>query len=190
MIGFTLFVLLLLHAAILDTLVRQDIAGRLSTVAKVFVILVMASLVEFSSTALMHYGSNHYVSLAIARMLTILIFLDITIEFMLLHLAVRDYWTSATHVSGTSSVLTFLVGVAMLVVPYLIAHDSVPFDLVEAESELIDGVTTELGGMWFSVFFALESAGGWMLAKTFSDSSTGVWSWITVYAVMLIPLIF
>lgn len=147
MIGFTVFTLLFLHAAILDTLVRQDLAGRLSTVAKVFVILVIGSLVEFSSTALLHYGSNHYVSLAVTRMLTVLIFLDITIEFMLLHLAVRDYWTSATHVSGTSSVLTFITGVVILVVTYLIAHDSVPFDLVEAESELIDGVTTELGGM-------------------------------------------
>lgn len=42
----------------------------------------------------------------------------------------------------------------------LFTSQKVPFDLVEAESELIDGITTDLPGVAFSVVYSMEIAFG------------------------------
>lgn len=42
-------------------------------------------------------------------------------------------------------------------IPIFIDSGKAPFDLIEAESELIDGLTTEIGGIIFSLIFAAES---------------------------------
>ncbi len=43
-----------------------------------------------------------------------------------------------------------------------------PFDLVEAESELIDGLTTEFEGFAFSLVYAAEVVTGFLVLKMFS----------------------
>ena len=51
---------------------------------------------------------------------------------------------------------------------HLIDSAKVPFDLVEAESELIDGVTTEFEGYAFSLVYAGEIAIGFIGLKMFT----------------------
>jgi hypothetical protein len=46
--------------------------------------------------------------------------------------------------------------------------ERVPFDVIEAESELIDGVTTELGGVVFSMIYACEVVAMLYMLKLFS----------------------
>lgn len=58
--------------------------------------------------------------------------------------------------------------VAILLPIVLFTLEKVPFDLVEAESELIDGVTTEFDGFVFSVVYAAEVALGFVLLKLFT----------------------
>lgn len=45
--------------------------------------------------------------------------------------------------------------------------EKVPFDVVEAESELIDGVTTEFGGYAFSLVYAAEAVTAFLLLKVY-----------------------
>ena len=44
----------------------------------------------------------------------------------------------------------------LMVVTFLIETGRIPFDLGEAESELIAGHTTELGGFFFALFYLGE----------------------------------
>ena len=48
-----------------------------------------------------------------------------------------------------------------------INFEKVPFDIVEAESELIDGATTEFEGYSFSLIYAAEVLGGFLFCKLF-----------------------
>ena len=53
----------------------------------------------------------------------------------------------------------------------LFAAEKVPFDLVEAESELIDGITTEFDGFAFSLVYAAEVSVGFLLLKLLLPTS-------------------
>ena len=70
----------------------------------------------------------------------------------------------------------------------LIDLEKVPFDLVEAESELIDGVTTELAGFGFSLTYAAEVAGGFLTLK-FVTSVVGVFSFFCLACLVLLSFV-
>ena len=67
---------------------------------------------------------------------------------------------SASVISATSSGMFALTGISvfLLFVVALLAWEKAPFDVVEAESELIDGFTTEFEGYGFSLVYAAEVA--------------------------------
>lgn len=44
----------------------------------------------------------------------------------------------------------------LIIVVILIESGHAPFDLIEAESEIIDGLTTDIGGLMFSLIFAAD----------------------------------
>jgi len=44
----------------------------------------------------------------------------------------------------------------LLLITFLIETGRIPFDLAEAESELIAGYTTEFGGFYFALFYLGE----------------------------------
>lgn len=48
---------------------------------------------------------------------------------------------------ASSSILQFVFTLVLFAVLFLFATEHTPFDLVEAESELIDGVTTDVTGL-------------------------------------------
>ena len=60
--------------------------------------------------------------------------------------------------------INVLLGIFPLV---LFVAEKVPFDLVEAESELIDGITTEFDGFAFSLVYAAEVSVGFVVLKLF-----------------------
>jgi NADH:ubiquinone oxidoreductase subunit H len=53
----------------------------------------------------------------------------------------------------------------------LVTIEKVPFDIVEAESELIDGVTTEFAGYAFSLVYAAEVTTGFLILKFFMGNA-------------------
>ena len=65
-------------------------------------------------------------------------------------------------------------GIAVLLVMFIVlgmfasfSFEKVPFDVVEAESELIDGITTEFEGYGFSLIYAAEVLVGFLFIKIF-----------------------
>jgi NADH:ubiquinone oxidoreductase subunit H len=67
--------------------------------------------------------------------------------------------------SGSANSIAILILTFVSLPLILFELEKVPFDLVEAESELIDGITTEFDGFSFSIVYAAEVAVGFLLLK-------------------------
>jgi NADH:ubiquinone oxidoreductase subunit H len=120
---------------------------------------------------------NHFVQLSALRMIEILCLVEITLGFLLLIVAMAALLPIST--SANSEVPGFSLPICMFLgVFWLISSDKVPFDLVEAESELIDGITVDLGGAFFSMVYAGEAVFVFVSAKLFLVGDFG-FVWIT-----------
>jgi len=56
----------------------------------------------------------------------------------------------------TYSCFLFFPILPILIITFLLETGRIPFDLAEAESELIAGYTTEMGGFFFALFYLGE----------------------------------
>lgn len=108
---------------------------------------------------------NSYVNIAVSRMLEILIAVELTLGLTMLMAITSHVFTKSSTAVTQITILTFLSYVFTF---YLLDAGKVPFDLVEAESELIDGVTTEFEGFAFSLVYAAEVTAGFIGLKMFS----------------------
>ena len=52
--------------------------------------------------------------------------------------------------------MLFLPIMPIVIITFLLETSRIPFDLTEAESELIAGYTTEYGGFYFALFYLGE----------------------------------
>jgi len=88
------------------------------------------------------------------RQLRALILSDLALDFTILVLIglCGALSASADHLTTSNSSLSLpLVGLGLTLIPIMLATTRVPFDLPEAESELIAGPLTELAGVAFSL---------------------------------------
>lgn len=86
---------------------------------------------------------------------------------------------------GTASPTLML----LLLLPFcLFALEKVPFDIVEAESELIDGLTTEFDGFVFSLVYAAEVVTGFLTVKLFLTFCSGFL--VVGYGILVISLFY
>ena len=63
---------------------------------------------------------------------------------------------AAVQGATTYTVCIFAPILPLLIVAFLLETNRAPFDLAEAESELVAGYTTELGGFFFALFYLGE----------------------------------
>jgi NADH:ubiquinone oxidoreductase subunit H len=128
--------------------------------------LEIFSLITFSTT------QSSYVTLAFVRALEIFILVEIVTGFCILIMTgLGALAGAASVVSSTSAGMFALTGISvfLLFVVSMLAWEKAPFDVVEAESELIDGLTTEFEGYGFSLVYAAEVAGVLLSMKLFYD---------------------
>ncbi len=76
---------------------------------------------------------------------------------------------------GFYNVLLFLPIAPLIIVAFLLETNRAPFDLAEAESELVAGYTTELGGFFFALFYLGEYFHLFFFSFAFSIFFFGGW---------------
>jgi len=107
-----------------------------------------------------YFSKNKYAMLAAVRtgigmlnlelflglMILNIIFLSESFSFLPLVIYQENYWF----------IFTFILLGGMIVITFLLETNRAPFDLPEAESELVTGYTTEYGGFFFGLYYLGE----------------------------------
>ncbi len=127
-------------------------------------LFIMGIISTFFSYLLILVGfvsKNKYSVLASARVVVILLNLELLLNFFIVSLVIISESLSFTQIvslqsEGKWNFFIFLPVLPILFITFLLETGRIPFDLAEAESELIAGYTTEYGGFYFALFYLGE----------------------------------
>ena len=123
--------------------------GILSLIFSLFLFLV--SWASFNKYALLSAGR------IIVITLTLEIFLNFLIVFLVFLFESFSFYQIVAFQSTSTYVFMLLAPLTpILIIIFLLETGRIPFDLAEAESELIAGYTTEMGGFFFALFYLGE----------------------------------
>ena len=125
-------------------------------------------------------SNNKYAILASNRVVITTLNLEILLNFLiisLLILAESLSFIQLVSLQGINSwfVIIFLPILPILLIIFLLETGRIPFDLAEAESELIAGFTVEFGGFFFALFYLGEYFHLYCFATTYVLCFFGGW---------------
>lgn len=148
-------------------------------------LLYLIATSGIASLAVMMAGyasSNRYAMFGAMRAVAMLISYEIPLVMVLLAVALLAGSMSLVDVM-TSQAIPFLLVTPLGAIIFFLAISAElnrsPFDITEAESELIAGYLTEYSGMKFGVFYLAEFANVLLAGAIFSTLFLGGWPWWT-----------
>lgn len=106
-------------------------------------------------------SKNKYAALSSARVLVTTLNLEVFINFLIIYLisyfeSFSFYQIVSFQYNWTWTVFLLLPILPFLLIIFFLETGRIPFDLGEAESELVAGHTTEMGGFFFALFYLGE----------------------------------
>ena len=106
-------------------------------------------------------SKNKYAILSAGRIVTITLTLEIFLSFFIVFLLFLFESFSFLQLISYQGLYLYSAALLLPLVPiliiiFLLETARIPFDLAEAESELIAGYTTEMGGFFFALFYLGE----------------------------------
>jgi NADH:ubiquinone oxidoreductase subunit H len=126
---------------------------------------ILLSILEIVLLASSTQVQNSFASLAFIRLIEITVLLEVSVAVIIFCLGITGQFSLIGVASSAEFSCCIVCAIAVFVG---IWFERVPFDVIEAESELIDGVTTELGGVVFSMTYACEIVAMLCMLKLFS----------------------
>lgn len=141
---------------------------------------IFSILFSFSTVYVGVFSRNKYSFIAAVRSVCMVLNLELMLGFVFLLLASICESFSLTAMSSIQSISTYNVFIfapilPLLIVAFLLETNRAPFDLAEAESELVAGYTTELGGFFFALFYLGEYFHLFFFSFGFSIFFFGAW---------------
>lgn len=130
-----------------------------------------------------YFSKNKYAALAAVRSGVMMLNLEIFLGLVFLNLVLfGESFTFSVYVGYQESIwfifLFFNFAGALLLV-FLLEVNRAPFDLAEAESELVTGYSTEYGGFYFALFYLGEYFHLFFFSMIMVTLFFGGWEWPT-----------
>lgn len=122
---------------------------------------ILSTLFSFVLYLVSWSSQNKYAILSAGRIVVLTLTLEIFLSFLIVFLIFLFESFSFYQIVSLqgNSLYTFLLLLPLgpiLIIIFLLETGRIPFDLAEAESELIAGYTTEMGGFFFALFYLGE----------------------------------
>ena len=151
--------------------------------------IVYASLlsVVFSYCIILtgYFSKNKYAVMASVRCMLLVLNLEVFLGLMILNLVLIVETFNFNAFSIYQEVVwfcfTFFFVLALIIITFLLETNRAPFDLAEAESELIAGYTVEYGGFFFALFYLGEYFHLFFFSMTVSIFFLGSWEFTRVF---------
>ena len=123
---------------------------------------------------------SKYAILSSNRIVVISLNLEILLNFFIIILLIVNETLAFTQISSLQDsvnwhFLTFLPILPLLIITFLLETSRIPFDLAEAESELVAGFTVEYGGFFFALFYLGEYFHLYCFSAVFTLTLVGGW---------------
>ena len=123
-------------------------------------ITILAYLFNFATLITALYSNSKYASLSAIRIVILMFCLELLIGLLYLNFYIFlrsfNFSIALTIQNELPSILMFVGAYSLLIIILFIDMNRCPFDLAEAESELIAGFHTEYGAFFFGLFYLSE----------------------------------
>lgn len=107
------------------------------------------------------FSKNKYSIISAIRSIVLVINLEIFLSFFFLFVVACSESFSFSGIISIQSKFNYFIFIVfpllpLVIISFLLETGRAPFDLLEAESELIAGYSNELGGFFFALFYLAE----------------------------------
>jgi NADH:ubiquinone oxidoreductase subunit H len=128
---------------------------------------------------------NKYAVLSSNRVLVTILNLEIFLNFLIVYLIMLFESFSFLQASSFQYNITIAIFMLLPISPalfiiFLLETARIPFDLSEAESELISGYTTEMGGFFFALFYLGEYFHLFCFSVIYTLCLFGGWTFVVI----------
>lgn len=134
-----------------------------------------------------YFSKNKYAIMASVRCMLLVLNLEVFLGLMVLNLVIIVETFNFNAFSVYQEVVwfsfTFFFVLALIIITFLLETNRAPFDLAEAESELIAGYTVEYGGFFFALFYLGEYFHLFFFSMVISIMFLGSWEFTRIYLI-------